>query len=500
MTEGGAVVVHRHYVYDDLGRLLEEYDVIGSAPRVIGRYFYLDSPTPCAADLPDENGVLRRHYYLEDDQASVVAVADRFGVVAERIWYDPFGQPVIEPRDETAPVIKRVLGGAGGTLLIELTEPVTGIVSDQGTQPGIRRLNPSFSDLVSQPAGETDLPEAVSGFAPYSVIVFTPDEPLSGTTTLSLAPGKLTDDWNNHVAEQSVSLNISGGVGVVYYTAGANVVTERGTVARSTIGSPFLFHGQYFDYETGLIFMRARVYDPFSAMFLQPDPAGYEDSVNLYAAFGNNPASRVDPTGTEWIQIGENEWKTVAHSIIAGESARRRPDWDVIRSARAVLSNPMLIADGSHAVNIQRGAKSHAAGVYQSLLSSGAVANPQASRAFSDISDLAMQSPSNLRRHATQSGFSMFETEKLADFQEFKDYFHEKKKAVGDKVFKVARPFARTTKAEAQRAYMRMVKNSNFGGSEIWYRFSISSSGQLRSESLRIDEWEIGRASCRERV
>src|SRR5262249_1031171 len=66
---------------------------------------------------------------------------------------------------------------------------------------------------------------------------------------------------------------------------------------RSAIGNRFLYHGQYFDYDTGLLYLRSRFYDPYLGQFLQRDPLGYADSVNLYAGFGHNPTSLRDPTG-----------------------------------------------------------------------------------------------------------------------------------------------------------------------------------------------------------
>lgn len=300
-TQGGSVLEHRHYVYDNGGRLLEEFDRTGAQPVLLARYFYFDSDAPCAVDLPDSNGVLRRHYYIYDEQHSVVAVTDRFGVVEERVWYDPFGQAVIEPRDDTAPVVKRVIAGAGGTLLIEMSEPVSHIVFDLGPQSGIRRFNSIDTDLVSLPAGLTDFPDQVPGYAPFTVIVFTPEEPLSGAVDLRIRPGNLTDDWDNHVAEQTIRLNVTGVAGATYYNAG-NPVTDAGTVARSTIGSPMLWHGQYFDYDTGLVYLRARFFDPYSGMFFAPDPLGYEDSVNLYAGIKNNPTSVRDPSGLKGLK------------------------------------------------------------------------------------------------------------------------------------------------------------------------------------------------------
>jgi RHS repeat-associated protein len=48
---------------------------------------------------------------------------------------------------------------------------------------------------------------------------------------------------------------------------------------------------------TGLAYFRARWYDPATGTFLTPDPMGYRDSSNLYAAFGNDPVNQHDPTG-----------------------------------------------------------------------------------------------------------------------------------------------------------------------------------------------------------
>jgi RHS repeat-associated protein len=46
-----------------------------------------------------------------------------------------------------------------------------------------------------------------------------------------------------------------------------------------------------------LYYMRARHYDPTIGRFLSADPAGLRGGYNLFAYVGNNPVSRVDPTG-----------------------------------------------------------------------------------------------------------------------------------------------------------------------------------------------------------
>ncbi len=51
------------------------------------------------------------------------------------------------------------------------------------------------------------------------------------------------------------------------------------------------------DWTTGLIYFRARWYDPVTARFISKDPIGIAGGHNQYAAFGNNPINRTDSLG-----------------------------------------------------------------------------------------------------------------------------------------------------------------------------------------------------------
>jgi RHS repeat-associated protein len=71
---------------------------------------------------------------------------------------------------------------------------------------------------------------------------------------------------------------------------------ETGSTGTAT--TPLGYDGQYTSSDTGLIYLRARTYDPATAQFLSADPLVAETHAP-YSYAGDNPVSAIDPSGLE---------------------------------------------------------------------------------------------------------------------------------------------------------------------------------------------------------
>jgi len=68
-------------------------------------------------------------------------------------------------------------------------------------------------------------------------------------------------------------------------------------IVNSAIGNSIGYQGREWDKESGLWNFRNRMYSPQLGRFLQRDPSGYQDGINLYAFERNNPLRYLDAMG-----------------------------------------------------------------------------------------------------------------------------------------------------------------------------------------------------------
>ncbi|MCK9274957.1 MAG: hypothetical protein M0P57_07695 [Syntrophales bacterium] len=68
-------------------------------------------------------------------------------------------------------------------------------------------------------------------------------------------------------------------------------------IGESTVDNPYGYTGRRWDGESGLWYYRSRMYSAKLGRFMQCDPAGYVDGLNLYAYVRNNPLRYLDPEG-----------------------------------------------------------------------------------------------------------------------------------------------------------------------------------------------------------
>lgn len=116
----------------------------------------------------------------------------------------------------------------------------------------------------------------------------------------------------------------------------------RGTALASVLSAGFQAL-PFAEATTGLIYARARWFDPSTGSFLSPDPMGYRDSSNLYAFGGGDPINGRDPTGELTEAQLQRFIKLLNKTTRAGKGTygERVLERMLRKSGRVILSGPI---------------------------------------------------------------------------------------------------------------------------------------------------------------
>ena len=170
-----------------------------------------------------------------------------------------------------------------------------------------------IKDTYGYDGGGLRASQTISGTTTYMVWDVTEGLPLllsDGTNSYIYGPGGLpieqissggTVTYLHHDQQGSTRL-LTGSTGTV---TGKCTYSAYGTpTCEGASTTPLGYDAQYTSSDTGLINMRARVYDPATAQFLTVDPMEAITGAP-YNYVGDNPLNEIDPTGLgDWLGLG----------------------------------------------------------------------------------------------------------------------------------------------------------------------------------------------------
>ena len=295
-VSSGDIISQNAYGYDGVGnRLLNVEQVAGYTTNYVYSYDELNRLT-VVSDLTDNTYM----GYWYDALNNRVAETD--GTDTEFFLYDAANQ-MKEVRQ----------GSVDGDLLVSFGYDANGNLTTK-TEPG-----ETYTGLAAQSYGYDDQGRRVSKTVGASTTnyLYNGQNILAeyaswGSPSAQYTYGPGTDDPILRAGATKTQYFHKDGMGSVVAVSdsngeGAAQWLDPWGIQWDSIGSipTYGYTGREPD-ETGLIYYRARYYDPTFGRFTQRDPVGLTGGINQYAYVGGNPTNRTDPSGTIFEPISPN--------------------------------------------------------------------------------------------------------------------------------------------------------------------------------------------------
>ena len=286
LTRTGTVATA--YAYDNLGRLTNLTNTFNTAASNIGWGFaytpagQIDSWSASTAQYDytaPAGSLLNQTYDGLNRDASIAAMQG---------GYDARGNLTTDgPRAFTYDIENRLLTATGGSAPLTLAYDPEGRLSSYTSGTTTTQFVYDGINLVGEYNSAGAMTERYA-FGPAS------DEPIVQFDGPSISSWRYF--WQNYQGSVVAMSDNAGNFQELYKYDPYGVPTNSFNTS-AWAGVRFRYTGQLMLWEPRLYYYKARVYDPSYGHFLQTDPIGSQDDLDLYEYVKDDPVNNTDPSG-----------------------------------------------------------------------------------------------------------------------------------------------------------------------------------------------------------